>query len=110
MDSRSDSESSWLSTLLSPVSVDEFTSRYWLREHLFCDGSADRFAGLLSWTTLNEILAHHWREPHRFRLACQGRDLEPSSYSDTGISNPRIRPTAISHQLRRGAPLSFDAI
>ena len=110
MDSRSDSESSWLSALLAPVSVDEFLSRYWVKQHLFCRGSADKFAGLLSWTALNEMLAHHWREPHRFRLACQGRNLDPAIYSDVGTSNGRIRAKDVTDQLRRGATLSFDAI
>ena len=110
MDFRSDSESSWLSALLAPVSVDEFLARYWVKQHLFCRGSADKFAGLLSWTALNEMLAHHWREPHRFRLARQGRDLDPATYSDVGGSNVRIRAKDVTDQLRRGATLSFDAI
>jgi ribosomal protein L16 Arg81 hydroxylase len=110
MDSRTDSESPWLSALLAPVSVDEFLSTFWLKQHLFCHGSADRFAGLLSWTTLNEILAHHWRETSRFRLAYQGRDLEPATYCDVGGANPRIRAKDVTDQLRRGATLSFDAI
>jgi ribosomal protein L16 Arg81 hydroxylase len=105
-----DSESSWLSALLAPVSADEFLSRYWLTQHLFCRGSADRFAGLLSWTALNGMLAHHWREPHRFRLACQGRDLDPATYADIGTSNSRIRANDVTDQLRRGATLSFDGI
>src|SRR3989442_12432277 len=70
MDPRSDSKSSWLSALLAPVSVDEFLSRYWLKQYLFCRGSADRFSGLLSWTALNQILEHHWRGPFRFPPAC----------------------------------------
>jgi len=110
MDSRSDSASSWLFALLAPVSVDEFLSRYWVKQPLFCRGSADRFSGLLSWTALNEILAHHWREPHRFRLARQGRDVEPATYSDVGTSGARIRAGDVTDQLRRGATLSFDAI
>jgi ribosomal protein L16 Arg81 hydroxylase len=110
MDPRNDSRSSWLSALLAPVSVDEFLSRYWLKQHLFCRGPADRFAGLLSWTTLNELLEHHWREPFRFRLACQGRDLEPASYADLDGLTPRIRARDVTEHLRRGATLSFDAI
>jgi ribosomal protein L16 Arg81 hydroxylase len=105
-----DFRSSWLSALLVPVSVDDFLSRYWGKQHLFCRGSADKFAGLLSWTALNEILAHHWREPRRFRLACQGRDLDPAAYSDVGSSNPRIRAKDVTDHLRRGATLSFNAI
>ena len=110
MDSRSDSGSSWLSALLAPVSPDEFLSRYWARQPLFCRGSGDRFATLLSWTVLNELLAHHWREPRRFRLARQGRDIDPASYSDVSASHARIRASDVTDQLRRGATLSFDAI
>lgn len=99
-----------LSALLAPVSVDEFLSRYWLKEPVFCHGSAERFSGLLSWNALNEILEHHWRETFRFRLASQGRDLEPASYADLGGFTPRIRARDVTDHLRRGATLSFDAI
>jgi ribosomal protein L16 Arg81 hydroxylase len=105
-----DSTPSWLSALLAPVPVDEFLSRYWLKQHLFCRGAAERFSGLLSWPTINELLEHHWREPFRFRLACQGRDLEPSSYADLDGFTPRIRAKDVTDHLRRGATLSFDAI
>jgi ribosomal protein L16 Arg81 hydroxylase len=110
MDPRIDSTSSWLSELLAPTSVDEFLSKYWLRQHLFCRGATDRFSDLLSWPVLNRILEHHWRETCRFRLACQGRDLEPASYADLGGFTPRVRAADVTDQLRRGATLSFDAI
>lgn len=110
MDSRSDSGSSWLAALIAPISPDEFLSRYWARQPLLCRGSADRFVTLLSWTELNELLAHHWREPRRFRLARQGRDIDPASYSDVAGALTRIRASDVTDQLRRGATLSFDAI
>src|SRR5439155_1680851 len=47
---------------------------------------------------------------YRFRLAMQGRDLEPLSYADSGGDTPRIRPKDVTDHLRRGATLSFDAI
>ncbi|HTM02381.1 MAG TPA: cupin domain-containing protein [Vicinamibacterales bacterium] len=109
MDSRSDSPS-WLSDFLSPVPVDDFLSTYWRTRHLFCRGRSDRFAGLLSWPALNTILEHHWRETFRFRLALQGRDLEPASYADLDGYTPRIRARDVTDHLRRGATLSFDAI
>jgi ribosomal protein L16 Arg81 hydroxylase len=108
-DPRGDSRS-WLSTLLAPASVDDFLSNYWLRQHLFCRGAPDRFASLLSWTELNRILEQHWRETFRFRLALQGRDLEPSTYADLEGFTPRIRSKDVTNHLRRGATLSFDAI
>jgi ribosomal protein L16 Arg81 hydroxylase len=110
MDTRSDPASSWLAALIAPVSPEEFVSRYWARQPLLCRGSATRFATLLSWTVLNDLLAHHWREPHRFRLARQGRDLDPASYSDVAASPATIRASEVTDQLRRGATLSFDAI
>jgi hypothetical protein len=64
----------------------------------------------LSWPVLNQILQHHWRETYRFRLARQGCDLDPASYTDQGGFTPRIRAREITEQLRCGATLSFDAI
>ena len=92
------------------MAVDEFLSNYWLRQHLFCRDAPDRFAPLLSWTDLNRILEQHWRETFRFRLALQGRDLEPSTYADLEGFTPRIRSKDVTNHLRRGATLSFDAI
>jgi ribosomal protein L16 Arg81 hydroxylase len=109
MNPRVDSRS-WLFDLLAPVQVDEFLSTYWLKNHLFCRGPADRFSPLLSWAQLNELLEHHWREAFRFRLARQGRDLDPASYTDQGPYGPRVRPKDVTDHLRRGATLSFDAI
>jgi cupin superfamily protein len=99
-----------LLALLAPVSLDDFLSRCWLKQHLVCSGSAERFSDLLSWATLNEILARHWREPFRFRLACQGRDLDPASYTDVGGVSPRIRAKEVTDSLRRGATLVFQGI
>jgi ribosomal protein L16 Arg81 hydroxylase len=99
-----------LSALLAPVSAEEFLSRYWLKQHLFCRGSADRFSGLLSWTDLNTMLEQHWREIYRYRLASQGRDLDPASYADLDGFTPRIRAKDVTDHLRRGATLSFDAM
>ncbi len=109
MDARADARSG-LAVLLAPVSVGEFLSIHWLNRFAFCRGPATRFASLLSWTELNTILEHHWRETFRFRLALRGRDLDPASYVDLGGSAPRIRSRDVTDHLRRGATLSFDAI
>jgi len=109
MDPRDDSPS-WLSALLAPVQVDEFLSHYWLKNFLFCEGPRDRFSQLLSWPDVNDILARHWRETFRFRLARQGRDLDPASYADFEGHTPRVRAKDLTDHLRRGATLSFDAI
>jgi hypothetical protein len=110
MPSRDDRERAWLSTLVEPVSADDFLGSYWQRRHLFCRGRPDRFAALLPWPILNGILARHWRETYRFRLAKEGRDLELASYAEFGGSTPRIRPKDVTESLRCGATLAFHAI
>jgi len=100
----------WLAELVAPVSVSEFLSTYWLRRHLFSRSVRDRFATLISWPVINGILEHHWRETSRFRLARQGRDLDPASYADLESFTPRIRSRDVTDHLRRGATLSFDAL
>jgi ribosomal protein L16 Arg81 hydroxylase len=100
----------WLAALIAPVSPDDFIRSYWTTQHLFCRGESNRFAHLLSWGELNDILEHHWREIYRFRLARQGRDLEQASYADLDGYTPRIRAKDVTDHLRRGATLSFDAI
>ncbi|MGH9409296.1 MAG: JmjC domain-containing protein [Vicinamibacterales bacterium] len=99
-----------LAALFSPVAVEDVLSEYWLTRHMFCRGSANRFADLLSWPDLNRLLEHHWRETFRFRLARRGRDLDPSSYADLDGHTPRIRASDVTEHLRRGATLSFDAM
>lgn len=107
---RGSTTASWPSALVAPLSLDEFLSAHWLKRHLLAGGAAERFSGLLSWTAFNEILEHHWREANRFRLACQGRDLDPSSYADLRGGAPRIRARDVTDHLRRGATLSFDGL
>src|SRR5215471_11809054 len=81
-----------------------------MRTHLLCRGRADRFATLLSWPVLNQLLAQHWRDTCRFRLARQGADLDPASYADLDRSSPRVRALDLVAHLRCGATLSFDGV
>ena len=105
-----DRGSAALAALLEPLTLDEFLARNWRQCHLWCHGAADRFSDLLSWPILSRILEHHWRETYRFRLARQGHDLDPASYTDEGRFTRRIRAREVTEQLRCGATLSFDAI
>ena len=99
-----------LAALLAPTAVDEFVLSHWRTRPLLCRGQADRFEELLSWSTLNELLEHHWRETYRFRLAVRGRDLDPARYADLTGFTPRVRAADVTEHLRLGATLSFDAI
>jgi hypothetical protein len=110
MPSRDHRERAWLSTLVEPVSADDFLASYWQQRHLFCRGTANRFGALLPWPVFNGILARHWRETYRFRLTKEGRDLDLASYADVEGTTPRIRPKDVTEALRCGATLAFHAI
>jgi hypothetical protein len=106
----SERDTEWLGALVAPVSAQDFIARYWAAEALLCRGASDRFSRLLSWSDLNAVLEHHWRETYRFRLAVRGRDLDPESYADLDGYTPRVRAKDLTDHLREGATLSFDAI
>jgi len=108
--STAERDRSWLAALVAPVPAREFVDSYWTARPLFCRGSRQRFADLLDWDQLNDILEHHWREVFRFRLAFKGRDIDPAEYADLDGYTPRVRAKDITDYLRSGATLSFDAI
>jgi cupin superfamily protein len=95
---------------LVQIPLDEFRARFWTKQHLLSRGSADGPADLLSWPIFNRLLAQHWREPVRFRLARDGRDVDSVSYVDAGGTTPRIRPERLVDHMRCGATLAFHAI
>jgi hypothetical protein len=99
-----------LTELLQPLPIGDFLSTYWRRHHFSCKGAAGRFSGLLSWPELNRLLEHHWREPFRFRLTMQGRDLDPASYVDSEGTTPRVLAKELTGHLRSGATLAFNGV
>ena len=56
------------------------------------------------------MLEHHWRETFRFRLAMEGRDLNPASYVDSAGTTPRVLAKALTERLRGGATLAFNGV
>lgn len=99
---------SW-SALHEPLPAEDFLTNHWRHRSFVSRGDADRFARLLSWPAFNRILAHHWREIYRFRLAQQGQDIDPASYADLDGVPPRVRSRDLTRYLRCGATLSFAA-
>ncbi len=99
-----------LAALIAPVSLDDFCSTWWRMRHLLCGGPADRLSDLLSWPAFNRILERHWRDTSRFRIACEGRDVDKSRYIAGAAESPHVRPDALIDLLRCGATLAFHAI
>ena len=82
--------------------------RYWLKQHLFCRGAADRFSALLSWTALNEHSRASLARDVSVPAGLSGARPRPGIVLGLEESHTRIRAKDVTDQLRRGATLSFD--
>jgi hypothetical protein len=78
-------------------------------------GDRGRFAGLLTWPALNEILRVHRLEPPRLRLVRDGETVPETAYSQRrtsryGASWNAPLPHLVHAQLRDGATLVLSTI
>lgn len=103
-----------LAKLLEPFPREEFLSTVWGREFKVVRGGAGKFAPLMPWGRLNEILRRHRLDHPRLRLVRGGETLPASScirYTKgrRGLI-PRLKPVELVEQLRGGATLVLDAV
>ncbi|MFA1540411.1 cupin domain-containing protein [Actinomadura monticuli] len=75
----------------------------------------DRFAGLLAWAALNQLLDTHRLEPPRLRLSADGATIPASEYCQRRTYRrmppwEAPQPHLVAEQLRNGATLVLDAI
>jgi hypothetical protein len=105
-----------LEKILEPVSAQEFLASSWGKSYSHVRGWAGKFAHLLPWNQLNEILRQHRLDFPRLRLVFDGKSLPVTSYlrHTAGGRNkspiPRLQPVKLTGQLRRGATLVLDAV
>lgn len=105
-----------LEKLLEPCPAEEFLQITWGKTYRHIVGRQGKFAHLLPWNRLNEILAEHRLDFPRLRLARSGKSLSASSYlryarsPRAKSSIPRLLSTELTKQLREGATLVLDAV
>jgi ribosomal protein L16 Arg81 hydroxylase len=94
--------------VIAPLTLDAFLTSHWEKSWLHLPGTADRFAGLLSWDDLNAILENTRMAPPHIRLSRDGITIEPERYVHTppGAGNvPRVDPGRLVALLAEGATL-----
>lgn len=102
--------------LLEPLSEEEFLASFWGRGFRFVRGGAGKFARLMPWASLNEILRRHRLDYPRLRLVRDGETLAASSCLRYNAPRrgrqpiPRLKPAELVAALRRGATLVLDAV
>jgi hypothetical protein len=105
-----------LEKLLEPCLPSEFLASSWGKSHRHISGWPGKFAGLLPWQQLNEMLSRHRLDFPRLRLMRDGKSLPIASYlrRTTGarhkVSIPRLRNVPLTKHLREGATLVLDAV
>lgn len=105
-----------LAKLLEPCLPEEFLNCSWGQTYKHVRGWPGKFAHLLPWERLNEILSRHRLDYPRLRLTENGKSLPASAYlrhvtsGRQRVSIPRLMPAELNAQLRRGATLVLDAV
>jgi Cupin superfamily protein len=105
-----------LAKLLAPLPEGEFLASCWGRDFRHVRGGLGKFARLMPWERLNEILRRHRLDYPRLRLVRDGETLAAASClrytaARRGRSPiPRLKPVELVEQLRQGATLVLDAV
>ena len=105
-----------LAELLAPLAPEDCLVSSWGRGLRHVRGGAGKFARLMPWPTLNEILRRHRLDFPRLRLVKDGKPLASTAYLRyaTGgrrrTSIPRLKPADLNKHLREGATLVLDAV
>jgi hypothetical protein len=105
-----------LAEILEPCAPEEFIDSFWGVNVLHVGGRAGRFAHMMPWERLSEILRRHRLDFPRLRLVRDGKPLPITSYlrHRTGArqktSIPRLKTVELTRQLREGATLVLDAV
>jgi len=99
--------------LISPLDRTTFAARYWEKTCLHQKGVAGRFAGLMNWDGLNELLENHRLQPEHLKLVREGSVIPPEKFFRTmpGAGNiARIESGCVTALLASGASLLLESV
>jgi hypothetical protein len=105
-----------LAQILEPYAPEEFLASFWGVSFFHVRGRSGRFARLMPWQRMNEILSRHRLDFPRLRLVQDGESVPVSSYLRHVAGNrgktsvPRLKPVGLAERLRDGATLVLDAV
>ncbi|HEX8719015.1 MAG TPA: cupin domain-containing protein [Pyrinomonadaceae bacterium] len=104
-----------LAGILEPCAPGEFLDSSWGVNFLHVRGRAGRFAHMMPWGRLSEILGRHRFDFPRLRLVRDGKPLPVADYlrhtaGPRQRSIARLKGAELARQLREGATLVLDAV
>src|SRR5580698_10696248 len=95
-----------LDDLLHPCNVQEFLANYAGTGFLHVPGEAQKFASLLPWSALNDILRTHRFGAKGIRMVSGGRTIPQEAFLKDGI----VRAPEMTELLREGATLVLERV
>ncbi|WP_260479064.1 cupin domain-containing protein [Kibdelosporangium aridum] len=100
---------------MAPLEVSQFLGSVQGKTHRRFPGTAGRFASLMPWSTLNDVLRHHRLDFPRLRLAQDGDVVPTHTYTEMvtpkrGAPIPKLLSGPFTEHLRNGATLVLDAV
>jgi hypothetical protein len=105
-----------LAAMLEPYAPGEFLDSTWGVNFLHVRGRAGRFAHMMPWGRLSEIVSRQRLDFPRLRLVRDGKPLPLSSYvrrvtgGRQNTTIPRLKGAGLARELRGGATLVLDAV
>jgi ribosomal protein L16 Arg81 hydroxylase len=96
--------------VISPLSRDEFLSKYWRQSFVRISGQKGRFASWLPWGDLNHILEHQRLKLPLLRLFRDGKPVDPLRYFGFQNGIHRLKPASLVNCLSEGATLILDGL
>lgn len=105
-----------LAQILEPCAPEDFLANSWGKNFRHVRGAAGKFAHLLPWERLNEILRRHRLDFPRLRLMQDGKRVPANTYlshttsASYKTSIPHLKPAGFIENLRAGATLVLDAV
>ncbi len=106
-----------LQGLLAPVDAKTFLRTCWGKNFQHVRGGQGKFADLLPWPVLNDILQQHRLDSPRLRLTREGKPVPATNYASfpanrkrPGQTIPRLKAADLMRELREGATLVLDAV
>lgn len=105
-----------LARVLEPYAPEEFLDSSWGVNFLHVRGRAGRFARMMPWERLGEIVSRQRLDFPRLRLVRDGKPIPVSTYLRQQIGGrqkttiPRLKSAGLARSLREGATLVLDAV
>lgn len=95
---------------LAPMSLPAFVAEYWGQSFLRLPGHPGKFAALLPWCELDQILEAHRLAPPRLNLYQNGKALPPERFLGRRNDEPILNSAGLTNCLAAGASLVLNYV